>query len=312
MRSPQLEQKQQYARWKAADIAKALKEGRTPTPGPRECRDVVAIAWADVYAAAGEENDDLDNGEPPTSEAAGSPSESLPRLPDLPASPPENPPPTSSGPSFPPAPQDRDPTQDTWSTVGTPGTTQPADPDTAFHLPSAPTTINQTITRRASGGLRRASTSSTGEKKEVRFAGMDGAPLSPGATVVSLDSYVAPDAPPPSAFEESEPEPHPDVTSTSENLDKDTPPTPHLPSTPASLPPPTLPSAPSTNPFPQPPPSAPPAPPPPQPAFPTELDSKSIERCQKHARWAISALDYEDLETARKELRLALDLLEGR
>jgi vacuolar protein sorting-associated protein VTA1 len=32
----ELEQKQQYARWKAADIAKALKEGRTPVPGPRE------------------------------------------------------------------------------------------------------------------------------------------------------------------------------------------------------------------------------------------------------------------------------------
>jgi vacuolar protein sorting-associated protein VTA1 len=32
----ELEQKQQYARWKAADIAKALKEGRTPVPGPRK------------------------------------------------------------------------------------------------------------------------------------------------------------------------------------------------------------------------------------------------------------------------------------
>lgn len=30
----QLEQKQKYAVWKAADIRKALKEGRKPTPGP--------------------------------------------------------------------------------------------------------------------------------------------------------------------------------------------------------------------------------------------------------------------------------------
>lgn len=30
----QLEQKQKYAAWKAADIRKALKEGRKPIPGP--------------------------------------------------------------------------------------------------------------------------------------------------------------------------------------------------------------------------------------------------------------------------------------
>ncbi|GAB4849696.1 hypothetical protein Ancab_004490 [Ancistrocladus abbreviatus] len=32
--APDLEQKQKYAAWKAADIRKALKEGRTPLPGP--------------------------------------------------------------------------------------------------------------------------------------------------------------------------------------------------------------------------------------------------------------------------------------
>jgi hypothetical protein len=32
----QMEQKLQYARWKAADGAKALREGRTPSSGPRE------------------------------------------------------------------------------------------------------------------------------------------------------------------------------------------------------------------------------------------------------------------------------------
>jgi hypothetical protein len=30
----QLEQKQKYAAWKAADIRKAIKEGRRPEPGP--------------------------------------------------------------------------------------------------------------------------------------------------------------------------------------------------------------------------------------------------------------------------------------
>lgn len=33
----QMEQKLQYARWKAADGAKALREGRLPNSGPREC-----------------------------------------------------------------------------------------------------------------------------------------------------------------------------------------------------------------------------------------------------------------------------------
>lgn len=37
----------------------------------------------------------------------------------------------------------------------------------------------------------------------------------------------------------------------------------------------------------------------------------TIANVQKHARWAISALNYEDVETARKELRLALAMLGG-
>lgn len=73
-------------------------------------------------------------------------------------------------------------------------------------------------------------------------------------------------------------------------------------------------------------PSAPPAPtqPPPQatapvaalaPApsqLPTALDLNQTARVQKLAKWAVSALDYDDLETARKQLREALDICEGR
>jgi vacuolar protein sorting-associated protein VTA1 len=36
---------------------------------------------------------------------------------------------------------------------------------------------------------------------------------------------------------------------------------------------------------------------------------KTVEQCQKHARWAISALEFDDPETARNELRKALALL---
>jgi vacuolar protein sorting-associated protein VTA1 len=48
------------------------------------------------------------------------------------------------------------------------------------------------------------------------------------------------------------------------------------------------------------------APPPPP-----ELTPQVISRIQKHCRFAISALDYEDDEQARKELRAALDMLGG-
>jgi vacuolar protein sorting-associated protein VTA1 len=36
-----MEQKLQYARWKAADGAKALREGREPVSGPRKLPTVV-------------------------------------------------------------------------------------------------------------------------------------------------------------------------------------------------------------------------------------------------------------------------------
>jgi vacuolar protein sorting-associated protein VTA1 len=39
------------------------------------------------------------------------------------------------------------------------------------------------------------------------------------------------------------------------------------------------------------------------------VDATTISNAQKHARWAISALNYEDLETARKELILALNII---
>ena len=47
-------------------------------------------------------------------------------------------------------------------------------------------------------------------------------------------------------------------------------------------------------------------------AEPFELTPEVITKVQKRCRYAISALDYEDAETARRELRAALALLEGR
>lgn len=49
-----------------------------------------------------------------------------------------------------------------------------------------------------------------------------------------------------------------------------------------------------------------------EPVLPTTLNSKQTSKAQRLAKFAISALDYEDLETARRNLRLALDVVEGR
>lgn len=60
----------------------------------------------------------------------------------------------------------------------------------------------------------------------------------------------------------------------------------------------------------------PPPPPPPLmsaaiPSSHVELTPQLIAKAQKHCRFAISSLDYEDAEQAKKELRTALALLEG-
>jgi vacuolar protein sorting-associated protein VTA1 len=140
------------------------------------------------------------------------------------------------------------------------------------------------------------------DRKNVRFAGPDGVPLSPAETFVSMDSYVAPLGPPPTVLGEDDagkqipsvPKPTPGGTETrieTSDVPKD------LPSTPMKMP-----LVDKT------PPAPPPSPPAATPAV-VQLDTKSIERCQKHCKWAISALDYEDLETARSELRKALAML---
>lgn len=39
------------------------------------------------------------------------------------------------------------------------------------------------------------------------------------------------------------------------------------------------------------------------------LDEEALAKAQKHARWAISALNFEDVNTAIKELKGALESL---
>jgi vacuolar protein sorting-associated protein VTA1 len=98
------------------------------------------------------------------------------------------------------------------------------------------------------------------------------------------------------------------------------PPTSHPPPTQQHLyqAPPTYPQQPTFQPPPQPyqppqqkyiPPPAPVQAPPASRNTPLNTDDMAIAKAQKHARWAISALNFEDAETAVKELRAALQTL---
>jgi len=238
-----------------------------------------------------------------------------------------------------------------WSTVATPGLADNDDEEQHFDLgPSAPP-LTPPITR-----------SMSADRKNVRFMGPDGAPLSPATTHISLDSYDAPPAPPSSTFGSSpvpaKPIPPPKETrsagNSSSSLDATRPPSngdgrsgshglappsnrgrtngtnhanrpggdaasrsngvaiPHIPPSVAvpPPPPPSLVSYPS-----HPPPVAQPygrglTSPHPQSA-PTAPTQKQIDQTQKHAKWAISALDFDDIETARSELRKALAAIGG-
>ena len=223
-----------------------------------------------------------------------------------------------------------------WSTVATPGVPEVGE-EQRFNI--AP--VNTPVYNGNTGSPVSGST----DKKNVRFMGPDGAPLSPATTHITVDSYDAPAAPPPSAFTPSPSSPrrgpsapphtshpvHPsappysdqraaggsggknpsrsrgDSVSSNGNGQQ------HGNGAPAPVKKPT-----TMHPPPPPPPSlvSVPAQPPPV-AQPHGLDlsaplsRKQLEDTQKHARWAISALDYDDIETAKKELRLALANLGG-
>lgn len=247
-----MEARIKYAKWKAADISRAFREGRKPTPGP-----------------AGAEDDPMliDGATTPTSTVAGF---DLPAPPDnglgTPTS--TNPPtlnrsspsptmdvgdiqransnfiPISSPPSVP---ADKEVTPGMWSTAATPGVVTPED---------AGQSVSWQPNASSSGHARTGSTGSTLSATSK--------------TLASSGSYHQ--SPPPSA----------------------------TPSSPMAIssPPPPAPIVPAAAPH-QPPPAA------------VQLTPQVIAKAQKHCRFAISALDYEDADTARKQLREALAVLGG-
>ncbi|KAI0931845.1 hypothetical protein AcW2_000633 [Taiwanofungus camphoratus] len=340
------EDKIRYAKWKAADIAKAFREGRKPTPGPAGSSPVP---------------------EPVPDTALPSSSSQRSVSPSAPAFTRDTPPPHLG--DMPSPQQDgffqNAPAQShllpngvqspgSWSTAATPGT-----PGRVFSGDDVNARArNGPRTARVSGvlegwedeyGADASADEHTTAPKNVRFApaeqesdpfGVHATPTPP-AHVAQLPLVDA-SAPPPAAPESGLPRgfvpeiiaPGPGAPPLDDLPDgfvpapspprsyPSTPPLPSPPFPPSALPSPSYspPSAPSFRlpSAPLVPPPAPLVPPPVLPPeaatvteMPVELTPAVVARAQKHCRFAISALDYEDTEQARKELRAALRLLGG-
>ncbi|CAK9781675.1 unnamed protein product [Cutaneotrichosporon oleaginosum] len=308
--SEEMSQKAKYAKWKAADLAKCLREGRTPVPGPP-----VDPMEAELAALAGDVGDAGDaerreSASPAPGPSAGSAPASRPT--SIAASPARSPlaSPSHDLPILPGVPLDRA-TSATSATSLNPG------------LGSPPAALSRTL----SGGSARSGGSGSGGMGLPSFpppallgAGFstfdtasDDAEDQPQAMPRSSASRVfidllAPSPDPPA----SPPAPSP-VARAASSAPPLSPPRavspPRAPTSPARAPPRVVP-APAPAPV-----RAAPVIPPPAPASAPplgavrELTRAETERCQKHCRWAISALEFEDPETARTELLKALAML---
>ncbi|EJT52086.1 late endosome to vacuole transport-related protein [Trichosporon asahii var. asahii CBS 2479] len=402
---------EEYARWKAADLAKALREGREPVHGPPvpeeplvdpdlpsapiDAADAAALGLPSVPSEGSpgrranappsveipQDTSDTGNWSTVATPGVDGPESSLPSIPSHSpsgslstpvVSPPVPPKDLPSPPSMNTRKASAGSTGSTGS--GDAGTPKPSSPRTS----SPKTSPKKDAKPRSSSMSRSQSGGSEREKKNVRFMGPDGAPLSPGGEMDGDEKrFDEPSAPPPSevgAAPAATAPPQSPPTPTSARSPVRSPakspvsspqaPPPAIPGALASMPPPfngmpapsSLPGigaapslaaagalggtgvlggsytpppthpAPSTHthaPAPAPPaPSAPTAPAPisapilapaPVQAYstgpPRKLNRKETEQVQKHARWAISALEFDDPETAKKELIKALEML---
>ncbi|GAA5975192.1 hypothetical protein JCM11641_004389 [Rhodosporidiobolus odoratus] len=259
-----------YSKWKAADIARALREGRTPTPGPAgglepeetEGIDVSKQAENDGIVAAGTEEEkelkaELAAMTTPPVEADGSAAsdeadESYPF-----------PQPPSSLPS---------------ASASASALSPPPDFIDLPPAPSAPEPPSHAVTPIPPSFLSTPATS---------------APSTPGGGGDGIPGFVPiPQVPESHQTRELQP-PH------------------HSSSSSAGFASAVFPPAPAPPPASAPPLSPAPAPAPARMQGTESYDPATVAKVQKHAKWAISALDYEDWETARGELRKALGILGG-
>ncbi|KAH8835494.1 Vta1 like-domain-containing protein, partial [Flagelloscypha sp. PMI_526] len=314
-----------YAKWKAADIAKAFREGRKPVPGP----------------AGGALNEEL-TPQPPPDISLPSPPIAATDIstpdPGLPAdskshhrrrssaSPPkglvlDN---NALSPDSLPATPPRKPTSGTlgvtgywgadldpnspaaWSTAATPGTTPHPTPghQTEFIHPEQESPSKRSKRRKDNGSDGSdGSDSSSGSLKPT--------PSAPPLQAYPNTSLSPSGSSPPQIYANtpSPPQYNAPVANTSPQIYAPPPLAPTASSQPPQIYAPTIPPAytPSTQPQ-----IYAKAPSPPQVSRPPiELTAGMITQAQKHCRFAISSLDYEDADEARRQLRLALKILDG-
>ncbi|OSC99459.1 DUF605-domain-containing protein [Trametes coccinea BRFM310] len=322
---PSIEEKIKYAKWKAADISKALREGRQPTPGPAGSPVAGSPAFPDV-------NLPDPNAVPPATPPSAS--SQIPSAPSPPAiarstppppqltnlTPTEHPAHLSAGPPLPDGLAPSQPPQSPggWSTVATPGTPGFKRDDGSSSTTSPPGSANRTAfvsdelegkTESEIDAERTPPTSAAA--KSVHFSpsvvgglstpGVEGPPTGPpGPDPFSVRVVV--NSPPRSPYRSV-----PQLPSSAQASPSSHPPAlpPHTspPRQHASAPLP--PSAPYASALCQDPATATVT------TRPPELTPQVVSRVQKHCRYAISALDYEDAEQAIKELRTALRMLGG-
>lgn len=272
----QIDDKIRYAKWKAADIAKAFREGRAPTPGP---------ANQEVQ----------DSPVPNIAIEAASPEQSIP---------------ADSAKGWPGSPSrfDSDPmSPGNWSTVATPGTAD----HRGFDPPISP----------HAGDPRRATVSDELEGLPEEFPPPEesqfGDPHIRHPTQPSPE-HALPQQPPPQPSEPGSVLPSGVLPTNVETYTAPaietavgiTPQPPIQSYQQISQPTPTSPIPTQQQPF-QTIRNVAPPPPPTAPAPPPQLTPKQIAQAQKHCRYAISALDYEDFERARKDLLDALRIIGG-
>jgi len=368
------EEKIRYSKWKAADIAKAFREGRKPTPGPASSG--TELDFPEGSSSAGTPSTLVGSSPPPFGaplpphgKAPVARKQSLPSPPLSGKTSPKRttPPPHMDSadivranqaprefqPKTPPRPGAGITGEDvsspgSWSTAATPGTDDrtKSEIDFEYEEQGTPTRVGPGGSKLknawVSGELETGSdgvdegsvgTNATSQKRTVRFTpsviGGLTPPITPGESGPSRPSvpvqpelHLAPiSQSPPSGNGHYQTSPTSSLTNSPPRRNRvasiSTSP-PHsagVSFSPPAPPPPTH-YQPSAPPFPYAAPipmyaSAPPPFPPRVPSPVADLTPQLIAKAQKHCRFAISALDYEDADQARKELRAALAVLGG-
>ncbi|KAK0208765.1 Vta1 like-domain-containing protein [Desarmillaria ectypa] len=302
------EEKIRYAKWKAADIAKAYREGRKPTPGPAG-----GLSEEENIAPSLEDNFPTTSIPPTTSvpQSESSPhsysppqiKRSSPPLPphisleDVPQTPPKRTVPLHLGADRPGSEwEGKVVTPGSWSTAATPGA-EPVDSlstglDNPDWTPESPTSGKGKLHGPANDLQNSAGAKNVHFTSSVvggSSAGTGSPRVSPKVSEFSEHVYSEP---PVHDYQRQYLVEPPDSYS---SLIPSAPPAPPSISTSSH----TLTSTwPSGYSFVH----------PPEPA-PMELTPAMVTKAQRHSRFAISALDYEDREQAIKELRTALEAL---